>query len=97
MKQSPSSDDIRLLRNALRDNEIGLGEVADLAHMDTGVVTRQLAGEQPLDPDVRKVALFLLRDRRIDLMVKVINILNLEGKTKMAETLMEVVNGWLDE
>jgi hypothetical protein len=97
MKQSSPVDNVRLLRNVLRDNDVSLGEVADLSEVDTGRVVRQLAGEEPLAPDVRKVALFLLRDRRIDHMIKVINILNVEGKTKMAEALTDVVQGWLDD
>lgn len=90
-------DDVRLLRDALRDNGVSLDEVADLADVDTWAVMWQLAGEEPLDPEVRKVALFLLRDGKVDHMVKVINILNAEGETKMAEALIEVVNGWLDD
>jgi hypothetical protein len=97
MKQARAMDEVHLLRNALQDYEVSQGEIADLALVDMGTVVRQLAGEEPLDPEVCKVAFFLLRDRRIDYMLKVINILNLEGKTKMAETLTEVVQGWLDE
>ena len=85
------------MRSNLRDNGISLGEIADLADVDTGLVVRQLAGEEPLDPEVRKVALFLLRDRKTEMMVKIINILNVEGKTKLAETLTQMVNDWLDD
>ena len=97
MRHDRPADDVHLLRNALRDNEVSLGEVADLALVDTGAVIRQLGGEEPLDPEVRRVAFHLLRDRRIDLMLKVINILNVEGKAKLAEALTEMVQGWLDE
>ena len=97
MKQSLPMDEVRPLRNALRDNGVSLGEIADLSEVDTGAVIRQLAGEEPLDFEVRKVALFLLRDRKTDHMVKVINILNVEGKTELAEALTEMVNGWLDD
>ena len=97
MRQNSQMDDVRLLGNALRDNEISLGEIADLAHEDPAAVIRQLAGEEPLAPEVRKVVFFKLRETRVDLMIKVINILNVEGNTKMAETLTELVNEWLDE
>ena len=90
-------DRVSLLRNVLNDNGVNLAEIADLAGEDTGVVVKQFTGEALLSPEVQRVALALLRDRKTDLMVKVINILSVEGKTEVAQMLTEMLNEWFDD
>jgi hypothetical protein len=97
MKKDSSADELHLFRSVLRDNGISLGEIAEVSGVDLAAVIRQFGGEEPVNPRARRFALELLRHKKTDLMIRVTNILNVEGKTKLADAFTDMVNEWLDE
>ena len=92
MKKTLSADEAELLRSVLQENDISLDEIANLTGEDLPALLRQLDGQEPLDPRVRRMALELLDGKLLDLMIQVIRILQVKGKAQLADALADMVN-----
>ena len=97
VKRALSADEVHLFRNVLQENEIPLDEIASLTGEDLPAVLRQVDGQEPLNPRVRRMAVELLDGKLLDPMIRVIRILQVKGKTELADALADMVNrGLLD-